>query len=32
MIDGIIFSNLHDDVIPELTKERTMASLPFAGR
>ena len=32
MIDGIIFSNLHDDVIPELTKERTMASLPFGCR
>lgn len=32
MTDGIIFSSLHDDAIPELTRERTMASLPFACR
>ena len=32
MTEGIIFSNLHDDAIPELTKVRTMASLPFACR
>lgn len=32
MIDGIIFSNLHDELIPELTRERTMASLPFGCR
>lgn len=32
MTDGIIFSGLHDDAIPELTRERTMASLPFACR
>ncbi len=29
---GIIFSNLHDNSIPELTKQRTMASIPFACR
>lgn len=29
---GIIFSNLHDRHIPELTRLRTMASVPFACR
>ena len=29
---GIIFSNLHDNSISELTKQRTMASIPFACR
>ncbi len=29
---GIIFSNLHDKSIPELTKDRTMASVPFGCR
>lgn len=29
---GIIFSNLHDRHIPELTRVRTMASVPFACR
>ncbi len=29
---GIIFSNIHDSAIPELTVQRTMASIPFAGR
>lgn len=29
---GLIFSNIHDASIPELTKPRTMASIPFAGR
>ena len=29
---GIIFSNVHDATIPELTARRTMASIPFAGR
>ena len=29
---GIIFSNIHDATIPELTERRTMASIPFAGR
>ena len=32
MTEGIIFANLHDDVIPELTRVRTMASLPFGCR
>lgn len=29
---GIIFSNIHDKNIAELTKRRTMASVPFGGR
>lgn len=29
---GIIFSNLHDNSIAELTRQRTMASIPFACR
>jgi len=29
---GIIFSNIHDDNVPELTVGRTMASIPFCGR
>lgn len=29
---GLIFSNIHDKCIPELTKPRTMASVPFGGR
>ena len=29
---GIIFSNLHDNKITELTRQRTMASIPFACR
>lgn len=29
---GIIFSNIHDDNIPELTRLRTIASVPFACR
>lgn len=29
---GIIFSNLHDKKLPELTKKRTMGSIPFACR
>ena len=29
---GIIFSNLHDKNIAELTKKRTMASVPFGCR
>ena len=29
---GIIFSNLHDNNIPELTRLRTMASVPFGCR
>ena len=31
-IVGIIFSNIHDKNIPELTRIRTMASIPFGGR
>lgn len=29
---GLIFSNIHDRCIPEMTARRTMASLPFGGR
>ncbi len=29
---GIIFSNLHDKSTPELTRDRTMASVPFGCR
>lgn len=29
---GIIFSNIHDHGIPELTKMRTMGSVPFGCR
>ena len=29
---GIIFSNIHDHTVPELTRGRTMASIPFGGR
>ena len=29
---GIIFSNIHERDIPELTKVRTLASVPFGGR
>ena len=29
---GIIFPNMHDEAISELTKLRTMASVPFGGR
>ncbi len=29
---GIIFSNIYDDGLSELTRERTVASLPFAAR
>ena len=29
---GVIFSNIHDEDIPELSKHRTMASIPFGGR
>ena len=31
-VAGLIFSNIHDASIPELTKPRTMASIPFGGR
>ena len=29
---GLIFSNIHDQSIPQMTATRTMASLPFGGR
>ena len=29
---GIIFSNIHESTVPELTGQRTMASIPFGGR
>lgn len=29
---GIIFSNIQEQNLPELSKHRTMASIPFAGR
>ncbi len=29
---GIIFSNLHEELINELTERRTMGSVPFGGR
>ncbi len=29
---GLIFSNIHDESIPELTQRRTMASVPFGCR
>ena len=29
---GIIFPNAYDELVPELTSERLMASIPFAGR
>ncbi len=31
-VAGLIFSNIHDTAIPELTTVRTMASVPFACR
>ena len=29
---GIIFSNMHDEMLRELTERRTMGSVPFGGR
>lgn len=29
---GLIFSNIHDKNLPEMTAKRTMGSLPFGGR
>ena len=29
---GLVFSNIHDNSIPELTQERTMGSIPFCAR
>ncbi len=31
-VAGLIFSNIHDRNVPELTQKRSMASVPFAGR
>lgn len=31
-VAGIIFANSHDDAIPHLTENRSMASVPFGGR
>lgn len=31
-MSGIIFSNIYDDTLGELTAKRTVASLPFGGR
>ncbi len=31
-VAGLIFSNIHDDCIPEMTRFRTMASIPFGCR
>lgn len=28
---GLIFANMHDDYLPELTSVRSMGSVPFAG-
>lgn len=32
MVAGIVFSNIHDSNLPELTKNRTCASIPFGCR
>lgn len=29
---GLIFSNIHEDAVREVTQKRTMASVPFGGR
>ena len=29
---GIIFANMHDSAISEMTQQRSMASVPFGGR
>ena len=29
---GVIFSNLHEENVPELVRKRTIASIPFGGR
>jgi len=29
---GVIFSNIHDSDVPELTQNRTLGSIPFCGR
>lgn len=29
---GVIFANMHEDVVPDLTRQRTMGSVMFGGR
>ena len=29
---GLIFANMHEENLPELTKSRAMASVPFGAR
>ena len=29
---GVIFSNMHEETVPELVRRRTMASIPYGGR
>ena len=29
---GLIFTNIHDNNIPDLTRYRTIASVPYGGR
>ena len=29
---GVIFTNIHEENVPELVRKRTMASIPFGGR
>jgi len=31
-VAGLIFSNIHDQCLPEMTRIRTIASIPFGGR
>ena len=31
-VAGIIFTNVHDELVPQLTSHRSMASVPFGGR
>lgn len=31
-VAGLVFSNIHDRNVPELTQKRSMASVPFGGR
>lgn len=31
-VAGLVFANIHDNNVPELTHKRTMASVPYGGR
>jgi len=31
-VAGIIFANVHDELLAGLTEQRSMASIPFGGR